>query len=325
MLTYSIAIRTLGTGGDKFRKELESIARQTIKPERILIYIADGYERPDFTIGREEYIWVRKGMVSQRILPYSEITSDCIMMLDDDVMLAPDSAELMLRAMEVHEADCVGVDTFKNHELKARLKIYAGITNLVFPHFDDRWAFKIHRNGSFSYINNPVENFYWSQSCAGPASLWRRDVYDRLSLHDELWLDELGFAYGDDMLEFHKLYRNGYKLGILFNSGIENLDGQTSSGCFRNSSHRIYIRTKASFIIWWRTCYEPRLDDWVERNLTVVSFGLKMIWTFLMIIIYALLSRQKDCISLFFDGLKDGWTYVGSERYKNLGKYVLTK
>ena len=99
MLTYSIAIRTLGASGEVFREELLSITRQTIQPEWVLIYIAEGYSRPEYTIGREEYVWVKKGMVAQRILPYDEITSDVVFLLDDDVRLAPDSAERMLKAM----------------------------------------------------------------------------------------------------------------------------------------------------------------------------------------------------------------------------------
>ena len=82
--SYSIAIRTLGTAGEKFRQELESIRQQTVQPERVVVYIAEGYSRPDLTGGNEEYVWVRKGMMAQRILPYDEIESPFILMLDDD-------------------------------------------------------------------------------------------------------------------------------------------------------------------------------------------------------------------------------------------------
>lgn len=50
-MSYSIAIRTLGTAGDKFNRELQSIACQTLKPEKVVIYIAQGYARPTGTIG----------------------------------------------------------------------------------------------------------------------------------------------------------------------------------------------------------------------------------------------------------------------------------
>ena len=54
MLTYSVVIRTLGTSGKLFRKELLSIAAQTVQPDRVLVYIAEGYARPTFTVDREE-------------------------------------------------------------------------------------------------------------------------------------------------------------------------------------------------------------------------------------------------------------------------------
>ena len=133
MLSYSIAIRTLGTAGAKYLEELRSITRQTIQPEKVVVYIADGYERPKEQIGREEYVWVKKGMMAQRALQYNEISSDCILLMDDDVLLAPDSAERLLHAMEDQSADCVGADTFKNQDLPIAGKIYAAVTSLVFP------------------------------------------------------------------------------------------------------------------------------------------------------------------------------------------------
>jgi hypothetical protein len=39
--------------------------------------------------------------------------------------------------------------------------------------------------------------------------LWRKDAFLRMSMQDELWLDALGFAYGDDALESYKLHANG--------------------------------------------------------------------------------------------------------------------
>ena len=107
MTKYSIAIRTLGTSGEKFVKELESIKRQTVQPEKVVIYIAEGYDRPDYTIGKEEYVWVKKGMMAQRVLPYDEIDTPLILMLDDDVELADDSAQKLIEALEENNFDCI--------------------------------------------------------------------------------------------------------------------------------------------------------------------------------------------------------------------------
>lgn len=325
MLTYSIAIRTLGTAGNKFREELLSITRQTVQPERVMVYIAEGHQRPDFTIGREQYVWVKKGMVAQRVLPYKEISSDCILMLDDDVRLAPDSAERMLRAMEENEADCVGADTFKNQDMPFTVKAYAVITNLVFPHYSKRWAFKIHLNGSFSYNNRPVKPFYWSQKCDGPAMMWRRQVFLSLRFEDELWLDSLGFAYGDDTILSYKAYVNGYRLGLLYDSGMEHLDGKASSGNFRNNPQWMFVRTKAQFIIWWRTCYK-RYERYVPSGVfTALCFIVKTLWVFAVIVLAGLVTRRLNLIALYLKGIRAGWMYVHSEQYYTCGNYIVKR
>lgn len=323
MLTYSIAIRTIGKSGEYFRQELESIALQTVPPERVIVYIACGYARPDYTIGTEEYVWVKKGMVAQRILPYEDINSDLILMLDDDVVLAPDSVERMIRAMEEQNADCVGADTFKNHEMSLRKKMYVAVTNLVFPHLNCKWAFKIRRSGSFSYNNRPVKSFYWSQSCAGNAMLWKKSVYKQLHLEDEMWLDELPFAYGDDMVESYKVYKNGFRLGVVYDSGCRHLDAGSSSGSFRKNPNRIHVRTMAAFIIWWRTIYSTMQCCTVVKLYSALSFFVKCLWQFMTVSILAVVRFSPRYVVLFLRGMCDGWKFVHTDKFRLLRNYVL--
>ena len=320
--SYSIAIRTLGTAGEKFRKELESICAQTVQPERVVVYIAEEYDRPDITVGKEEYVRVPKGMVSQRVLPYDEITSDCILMLDDDVQLAPDSAEKMLRAMVEYNADCVGADVFQNHRMPLKTKVYAALTNLVFPRWSRKWAFKIRRNGSFSYNARPKNDFYWSQSCGGPAMLWRKEALLKIHLEDERWLDKLGFAYGDDQLETYKLHANSGRLGVLYDAGITNLDAQSSSGAFRKSAKHIYIRTKASLMTWWRMCYKNGKDTACSRALASIAFGFKSAWLFLVMCVAALIKWDCHYLTSYCKGLRDGRKEVHSPEFQALPPYI---
>ena len=46
LLRYSIAIRTLATNVEVLKLELESIARQTKQPDKVVIYIAEGHNEP---------------------------------------------------------------------------------------------------------------------------------------------------------------------------------------------------------------------------------------------------------------------------------------
>ena len=320
--SYSIAIRTLGTAGEKFRKELESICAQTVQPERVVVYIAEGNERPGFTIGKEEYVWVRKGMMSQRVLPYDEITSGCILMLDDDVELAPDSAEKMIKALVENNADCVGADVFKNHKMPLKTKFYAALTNLVFPHWSLKWAFKIHRNGSFSYNANPDKTFYWSQSCGGPAAMWKKEAFLRLHLEEEIWLDRLGFPYGEDALMTYKLHLNSGRLGVLYDAGITNLDARTSSSAFKKGPEYFHTRTKAMFMVWWRTCFKNGKDTAWTRFSAATAFFLKALWLIPVMTAAAIAKRDARVLSSYFRGLRDGWKAVHSPEFIALPPYI---
>lgn len=325
MKTYSVAIRTLGTAGDKFKRELISLHNQTVMPEKIMVYIAEGYKRPDYTIGMEEYVWVKKGMVAQRALRYNEINSDCIFLLDDDVEFAPDSAEHMLKAMDEYEADCVGADTFKNQEMSFKQKVFAALTNWVFPHSSSsEWAFKIHCHGSFSYNNHPTKSFYWSQSCAGPASLWKKEVLLNLHLEDELWLDSLGFAFGDDLVETYKIHENNYRLGILYDSRITNLDGKTSSSAYQQNLKKFYVRSKASYIIWYRTIYNlPNRKDLVKFY-TAIMYGIKALWLLLINICAGIRLLSIKIPYYYLTGIIDGIKYTKSEEFKRIHPYILS-
>lgn len=206
-MKYSIAIRTLGTNAETLRKELISIHAQSLPPERIIIYIAEGYSKPDFRIGKEEYVWVKKGMLAQRALEYNEIPEEYILTLDDDVELSSTFAETLLTEMIQHNADVVGADVFKNHKLSILQKASAFISNLVRPHFSSEYAFKVHKHGSFSYVYEPQKSYYLTQSCPGPAILWKKQILTSIKLKDEIWLDKLPFAYGEDQVATFKAHQ----------------------------------------------------------------------------------------------------------------------
>ena len=320
-MKYSIAIRTLGTSGEKFVRELESIKRQTVQPEKVIIYIAEGYKRPDYTIGKEEYVWVKKGMMRQRVLRYDEIGSPLIMLLDDDVELADDSAEKLINALDEYHLDCIAADTFKNHKMSLSGKLYVAVTNLVFPHFSNKWAFKIHSNGSFSYNNRIKRDVYLSQSAAGPASLWKKDVFLALHLTDELWLEKFGFPYGEDALTFNKLFKNGHRLAVHYNSGIINLDGKSSSGSFQRDPKKFYTRSCASFLIWHRTCFNLNGISFFMKIWAILSFSFKTIWLLLIHALSSIVLHSFKVLLYYIKGLFAGIKSVHSDRYRCLPNY----
>jgi len=60
MLTYSVAIRTLARNPDTLRRVLESVASQTLRPEKTVVYIGEGHTPPSFRVADEIYVTVPK-------------------------------------------------------------------------------------------------------------------------------------------------------------------------------------------------------------------------------------------------------------------------
>lgn len=270
----------------------------------------------------EIYVEVKKGMVSQRALDYSDIDSDLILMLDDDVELAENSVEIMTKQLIMHDADCVAADTFQNHQMSGESKIWALMTNFVSQRNRSDWAFKLHRNGSFSYISNPTEDCYPSQSAAGPASLWRKDAFLNLDYKSELWMDQFDFAYGDDELIFYKLFINGGRLFVSFTSGVKNLDAKSASSVFNVDPKKCYIRAKSNYIRWYRMLYETKLKK-NERYVTAILFGVKAVWGALLHIPLSIAKLSLSPIHLYVKGMKDGIAFVKSDEYKTLRPYKM--
>ena len=155
--------------------------------------------------------------------------------------------------------------------------------------------------------------------------LWRKEALAKVHLEDERWLDDLGFAYLEDTLETYKLHLNGGKLGVLYDSGITHLDARSSSDTYKTRPDRLYIRTKASFMVWWRSCYRNGVDTPFSRFLAAVSFGFKSLWLIPVTCCAALLRWDKSYLSLYFKGLRDGFRDVRSEPFCSLPPFVSEK
>lgn len=339
-VSYSIAIRTLGTAGEKFRQELESIARQTVQPERVIVYVAEtsGVKFVDGTIGREEYRYVKKGMVAQRALQYEELTTPYILLLDDDVELAPDSAERLLRSIEDHDADAVGADVFKDQDMSLALKTFALLTNWVVPHCDERWAYKVTRTGAFSYLsgrkitemkelnNERMKNGFClpTQKLDGPCVMWRKTSMLALHWEDELWMDRLSdFAYGDDLVETYKCYVNGGKLLLNYDAGVTYLNAKTASSTYHHTHRKYYIRSLMSAMIWFRTqCEMEKIknEKMIECQLV---FALKCVWLLLINIIAGVLLLDLRIPVYYVQGLVDAWRFVHGEEYNRIPGYAI--
>lgn len=312
-MQYSVVIRTLGTAGDYYQRTLNSLLEQTIKPQAIIIYIAEGYSIPKETIGIERYVYVKRGMVAQRALLYDEVKTDYILFLDDDVYVPPTGVETLYNEMIEHNGQIISPCVFYNHKVSWKSKMVQSLKGKEVVRFGDkRWGFKVLRTGGFSYNNNPVKPVYESTTNAGPCFFCKKSDFLKIQYQEELWLDETPYSLPDDQVMFYKMHLCGLKVLTSFDSGIIHLDAGTT---VRSSNDKIlkviYSEYRNKIIFWYKYIYKQETD-------MLLKFWCKVCLEYMLIVqhilsILKLLKGKRIEVEAFRKGVKDGRIYVNQQ------------
>lgn len=311
---YTVAIRTLGKAGEKYQRLLKSLVSQTIKPKAIYVYIAEGYAIPKETIGIERYIYVKKGMVAQRALPYSEIETEYILFLDDDCWLPDNAMEIMFHALHAYHADVVSPDVFPNDKRSFIGKLMMTLSGRMVGRRDDGiWAYRVMRNSGYSYNISPKQDIYYSQTNAGVCFLCKKQDFLKINFQEESWLDEMSYALGDDQTMFYKMYEYGLKILTLFHSGIKHLDAGTSMMSVDKERTMIYCDFRFKTIFWHRFIFLP--DKRLSSRLWSI---LCLCYTFMFSLTISLLKGRWSILQLKYKAIKDGIRFIQSKEYKEL-------
>lgn len=313
---YCAVIRTLGKAGEKYQRELNSLCRQTIQPEKILVYIPEGYPLPKETCGMEEYVRSPRGMVTQRSLPFNEVNTEYILFLDDDIELPADGVERLLQVMESKGADCVIPRIYRHDKDSFFQKMFGYFHSGQLIHHDHQWDVKIRRDGAFSFCSGQSNEPKLTQSGAGACCLCKIGVYRSIHFESERWVDGFRFASGDDQLFYYKMFVQGYKLITVFHSGIVHLDARSA---YRpDTSLKQRYQKAIAFIIWWRTQYEVKGRGKLR---CVVAYAWRVLMGILFCPVEAVYYHHLRFIPDFFRGIWDGWRYVHSDEYRRLPKF----
>ena len=309
-MDYTVVIRTLGTAGMLYQRTLNSILEQSVKPQAVIIYIAKGYPIPIETIGIEQYIYVKKGMVAQRALMYNEVKTEFILFLDDVVYLPPTGVETLYYEMIEDKAQVISPCTFSNHKVSRKSKIVQSLKGKeVARLFGDRWAYKVLRTGGFSYNNNPVKPVYESTTNAGPCFFCKKSDFLKIHFEEDLWLDGAPYALPEDQVMFYKMHLCGLKILTSFDSGIIHLDaGSTMQASDEKVFKVIYSEFRNKTIFWYKYLYSQ------EKNLLMkgwcwLCFGYMLAIQHLRSLV-KLIKGKKTEVEAFHKGVKDGRDYI---------------
>lgn len=313
--SYTAVIRTLGKAGDKYQTLLDSLCSQTIQPKNIIVYIAEGYAIPKETCGKEEYVYVAKGMVAQRAISYKEVSTKYILFLDDDLYLPNDFVENMFKAMNEYKADVVSPDIYDNASRNLLSEILMTISGRMRARRgDDIWGYRVMRTCGYSYNKKPeTGRSYFSQTNAGACFLCSKENFQSIKLKEELWLDKMEYSIGDDQVMFYKMYLMGLKQITLFGSGIKHLDAGLNLGNKEKEKKLINGDYYFRMIFWHRFIQSPE-TNWLKRiwNKCCISY---FIYFGYMI---SLLKGETEFFNIKRKAVSDAKVFLNTKNYRNL-------
>lgn len=259
-------------------------------------------------------------MVHQRSVSYDEVDTEWILLLDDDVYLPPDAMEKLFLGLEIDKADFISPDTFHNHA-QSKIKKLKAMATFVFPRRNDKWAFKLMRNTSFTYNNRPDKSrCYLTQSAAGPCMLVRKRALQSIHLQDEQWMDALGYPLYEDMALVRKLSLGGYKCLVHYDSGVVHLDAGTSHA--KDPDKQYLLSRTVTYVLWYRVFYNLKYSTVMDRILALLSYFCLQCWQFCFNTIPRTLKYHSfRSIWLFFKTFADGNRIIRSETFRKIPYY----
>lgn len=319
-MNYSAIIRTLGTAGENYQKLLDSLETQTIKPQKILVYIPYGYPLPKETIGREQYIRCEKGMVAQRSLDFKEVDTEYVLFLDDDLYLPPNLVASLYSEMQTNNGDCI-VPNLEDIGVKYNLKkrLMGFIHNYTIPNFDKRWAVRIRRSGAYAYDYYKDVRTVPTQSANFACIFTKMSTHNAIHFQDERWLDSYKYASCDDQLYFYKMNIMGYRVLLMRESGIKHLDSR--AGGRHHAKEKMYMQKKLAFVIWYRTLYNISDISLTEKIRRILAYVIRVIFGILVLPLEVAYYKQPQYFIDYFKGIANGWSYVRTSQYREIPTY----
>jgi len=313
MRDYIAVIRTLGQAGSKYWKLLNSLATQSIPPKSILVYIASGYPLPKETIGIEKYIYVEKGMLSQRALWYEEVDTEYMLFLDDDLEFPSDTVQRMFELLEMNKADVISPDIFSNADRSLKSEVMMTLSGrMCARRNDDTWGYKVMRTAGYSYNKTPTKEVYLSETNAGACFLCRKKDFLRVKLRDELWVDAMPYPLGEDQVMYYKMHRLGLKQLTWYNHSFKHLDGGGNMTPEKESK-RLYGDVYFKIVFWHRFILSPE-----KNKLLRIWSSLAISYMLAFTTISSLLRLRFDILKVKYNAIIEGVRFIKSEEYKRL-------
>ena len=101
------------------------------------------------------------------------------------------------------------------------------------------------------------------------------------------------------------------------------LDAKSSSGDYHKDSRKFYVRSFATFTLWWRMIYDNPNMPALERFYSCILFIIKVLWLLPINICASIAFKNIKIPYYYTKGVIDGWIFLHSNEYKKIPPYVL--
>lgn len=278
-INYSVVIRTLGTSGDMYKKLLQSIEKQTIQPKEVLIVMAEGYQPPTDHIKNERIIYVRKGMVNQRIEGFKHAISKYLLVVDDDIAFEENFVDELYKQIKNSHADCVTPNLFpQSHKNKNIIQLKYLILGIKrYSRKKSPYLLRIGRTGgTIACKQVSKDKIYKMQTANFQCFFIKRDVALSIHFEEEMWLEDTGYAWPDDQVFFYKAYLKGFNTVFASNAYYRHLDAKTGNHTTNRMYSNYYTQQRNITIFWYKFLY-TKAHKITEKQALCCAFVYRII------------------------------------------------
>ena len=325
-LSYSVVIRTLGNAGSKYKALLDSIAKQTIQPEEVIVAIPEGYEL-DYTLGTERIIRSQKGMVSQRAEGILAAKSDYILVVDDDVEFGPTMIQELYDYMLANNLNCClpmeGVNNnldINTINLKYPLltRIRSGFTGQMFTSRRKSKYLDVLTlaAGHKVYVNsNNLDTCYLCTTACFQIFFIETKLAQAAHYEDETWLQEgsyTSYSAFDEPVFFSKLNKLSLRMAYALRTRYIHLDagaGHRAKDKLHDKSLRYFSIGRNRTVYWYRFIYQYQ-TTWYNK-LRAFFWGLYSLFNYtLLTIVINCRPKYYKSLKYLFSGYKEAFMLI---------------
>lgn len=318
---YSVAIRTLGTAGDKYVKLMNSIKKSNIQPKHVFVVLPEGYKPPEGILGTEEFLFSEKGMVKQRLKALEKIDTEYTLFCDDDVEFDSIFIEKLAKPLLYDGYACSAgplLEFFPPDEIKYLFASLLGGACRMVRRKKDNYV-RILGTAGWSYNKDIITSehkIYDTESLAWTCFLIKTDVLKSIKLEEEIWLEKNGYAAFDDQTMFYKMIVNDFKIAVVSDALYIHNDGKTSTKDLKLEP--VFSHAFNHYIFWHRFLYKcekrPLKRIWLQ---CCIEYAMKV--SIVHNLFLVMTKRQtKECSDAALLGYREAKRYVKSKEYISL-------